>query len=165
MSILNIIRRTPTEKPIFRNPIVNDPMRLMRDFFGWEPFREMSAMTPPQEWLPTFVPDFEVKETKESFVFRADLPGVQEKDLELALTGNRLVVSGKREAELEEKGETFYTCERSYGSFTRSFTLPDGIDDVHVTAALKDGVLTIVLPKKAEVLPRKIEIKAIEHKA
>jgi HSP20 family protein len=70
-----------------------------------------------------FVPDFEVKETKEGFVFKADVPGIKEKDLEITMTGNRLTISGKREAEMEERSDTYYACERSYGSFTRAFTL------------------------------------------
>jgi hypothetical protein len=70
---------------------------------------------------------------------RADLPGIDEKDLDGSLTGNRLVASGKREAEEEQKGETWSACERSHGSFTRSFTLPEGIDTEHVRASLDKG--------------------------
>src|SRR5206468_2533929 len=97
-------------------------------------------------------------ETKDAYVFRADLPGVKDSDLEISLTGNRLTVSGRREQERQEQGETFYASERSYGSFTRSFTLPEGIDGDNVSADLKSGVLTLSVPKKPEVQPRKVTI-------
>lgn len=107
-----------------------------------------------------FYPSFEVKETEKAYVFKADVPGVKEGDLEVTVTGNRLTVSGKRESEKEEKTDTYYTCERSYGSFSRSFTLPEGTDVGAVTADLKDGVLTVALPKRPEVQPKKIPIGA-----
>jgi HSP20 family protein len=91
----------------------------------------------------------DVKETKDAYLFTADLPGVKESDLELSLTGNRLTISGTREEEHE----------RSYGSFSRTFTLPDGVDPEHVGAELKDGVLRVNIPKKPEMKPKKIELK------
>jgi HSP20 family protein len=107
-----------------------------------------------------FVPSFEVKETSDAYIFKGDLPGVREQDVDVSLTGNRLTVSGKREAEKEEKDEKarYFSYERSYGTFSRSFTLPEGVDDAAVTATLKDGELTLVLPKKPEVQPRKITL-------
>jgi HSP20 family protein len=165
MSLLNIIRRAPTEKAAIAPAGNWEPFRVMRDLLHLDPFRELTTLVAPPEWVSGFAPDFEVKETKDSYVFRADLPGVQEKDVEIALLGNRLTVSGKRESEVEEKGETFFICERSYGAFTRAFTLPEGVDPTHVTAALNVGVLTIVLPKLPEAQPRKIEIKGAEIKS
>lgn len=167
MSLLNIIRRAPTEKQTLAVPPIGnwEPFRMMRELFNVDPFRELSTLVAPPDWVAGFVPNFEVKETKDTYVFRADLPGVIEKDLEIELLGNRLTVSGKREAEVEEKGETFFTCERSYGAFTRAFTLPEGIDSTHVTAAMNAGVLTIVLPKLVQAQPRKIEIKSAEIKS
>ena len=92
-------------------------------------------------------------------MFTADLPGVKEKDLDLSLTGNRLTVSGKREEEKKEEDERWFTYERSYGAFSRSFTLPDGVDTEHVGAELKEGVLRVSIPKKPELKPRKIELE------
>jgi HSP20 family protein len=135
-----------------------EPGRLFREFLRWDPFRELSPVF--SEERATFMPAFEIKETKESYTFKADLPGVREEDLEITMTGNRLAISGKRESEKEDKGSTYYTCERSYGSFLRSFTLPQGIDSEHLRAELKEGVLTLVVPKKPEAQPRKIEVKA-----
>jgi len=135
-----------------------DPFEMMQDLMRWDPFREMSRRMLGEE-TGAFVPTFDVKETKDSFVFRADLPGVKDSDVDISLTGNRLTISGRRQEENKEEGEQFYAYERSYGSFSRSFTLPEGIDAEHVQADLKDGVLNVVLPKKPEVQPKRIALK------
>jgi HSP20 family protein len=140
-----------------------DPFRLMRDLVGFDPFREMEPAWWHEE-KTAFMPTFEVKETEDAYTFKADVPGVAEKDLDVTLDGNRLIVTGKREAERDEKKATFYLYERSYGNFTRAFTLPDGADGDHITSRLDDGVLTIVAPKKAEAQPKKIAVK-VESKA
>jgi len=134
-----------------------DPFRTMRDLLRWEPFAELAPSFGALE-SAVFSPAFEVKETKEGFVFRADVPGVKDADLDVKLTQNRLSISGKRESEKTEKSDTFYTAERSYGSFTRSFTLPDGVDADKIRAELKDGVLTLSLPKKPESQAKKIAV-------
>jgi HSP20 family protein len=141
-----------------------DPMRLARELLRWDPFREMTSFGPSLEPAMAFSPAFDVKETKDGFTFKADLPGVKEADLDITRTGNRLSVSGKREADVEEKTDTYYAYERSYGSFTRAFTLPDGIDADHIHADLKEGVLTIVVPKKLEAQPKKITLKGLFEK-
>jgi HSP20 family protein len=133
-----------------------DPFRVMRDVLRWDPFRELEAAAGGDYGL--FAPSFDVKENKEGYVFRADLPGVREEDLEISLTGNRLTISGKREQEKREQGETYYASERSYGSFSRAFTLPNGTDGDNVKAELKNGVLQVTVPKKPEVQPKKITI-------
>lgn len=137
-------------------PATLDPFQAMRELFRWDPF-QFGALTPFQAEAH-FAPDFEVKENKESFVFRADLPGVAEKDLQVQLNDNRLSVSGKRESEKTEQNETYYASERSYGSFTRSFTLPEGVDADKAHAELKNGVLSIAIPKRPEAQPRKISV-------
>lgn len=137
-----------------------DPMRAMREMLRWDPFREMlpafSAF--PSFEGTTFSPSFEVTENKDSYLFKADVPGIKQADLEISSTGNRLQISGKRDAEKETKNETVYTYERQYGSFTRSFTLPDGADLDSAKSELKDGVLTLVIPKKPGAQAKKIEI-------
>lgn len=135
-----------------------EPMRMMRTLLNWDPFREMAPYFNEDRY--GFAPAFEVKETKDAFVFKADLPGVKEQDLEVTISGNRLNVSGKRESEKEDKGDRYYTYERSYGSFTRSFTLPDGADGEKILAALDNGVLTLNVPKKPELQAKKIDVKA-----
>ena len=128
----------------------------------WDPFHAMAPFW-PEEQPARFAPDFEVKETKEGFVFEADVPGIKEKDLEIIMTGNRLTITGKREAEMEEGTDTYYACERSYGSFTRAFTLPEGTyGGERIRAELNEGVLTLVLPKKPELQPKRIEVKVAE---
>ena len=142
-----------------------DPLGWARDLLRWDPFREMTAFPTMPSDMAGFSPAFEVKETKDAYVFKADLPGIVEKELDIQRTGNRLTVSGKRESEKEDQGDTYYMMERSYGSFTRSFTLPDGVDFEHVGADLKNGVLSIVVPKMPEAQPQKISVTAPEHKA
>ena len=155
---MSLIRRVTPEHPVPSAKPEADPLRWL---LRWDPFREMTPSwfgQPPAE--VTFSPAFEVKENKDSFLFKADLPGMKEADVEVKLAGDRLTVSGKREAEREDKEDTYYTYERSFGSFLRTFTLPDGFDGEHVHAELKDGVLTIVVPKKAVAQARTIAIKA-----
>jgi HSP20 family protein len=140
-----------------------DPLRMAREMLRWDPFREMAPYWPASD-IAAFQPAFEVKETKEAYVFKADLPGVKEQDIDITRTGNRLIVSGRREAEKEDKTDTYYAYERSYGSFTRTFTLPDGIDGEHIRADLKDGVLSLVVPKTPEAQPKKISLKNLFEK-
>jgi len=133
-----------------------DPFRAMREMLRWDPFREMA---PPvkfreSEWNPSF----DVTEDKDGYTFKADVPGVTQENLEITTTGNRLQIEGKRDNEVENKTDTVYTYERQWGSFVRSFTLPEGADFQHAKSELKDGVLTVVIPKFAEVQPKRIPI-------
>ncbi len=151
----NLIRRSEAGAPLASRWA--DPFEMMRDLMRWDPFAELGAVGPEVG----FVPSFEVKETKEAYVFKADLPGIQESDLDISLTGNRLTVSGKREEEKREEDDRYFAFERSYGGFSRSFTLPEGVDLEHAEAGLTNGVLTVTLPKKPEVKPKKIEVKKL----
>src|SRR5688572_21296624 len=87
------------------------PVRFMR----WDPFREIAPSWPGEGQPVRFAPDFEVKENKEGFVFTADVPGVKDKDLEVMMTGNRLTITGTRDAQTEQASDTYYACERAYG--------------------------------------------------
>jgi HSP20 family protein len=140
-----------------------NPFRWMREMMRWDPFQ---SVTLPSLFGPayerTFTPAFEVKETKERFQFKADLPGMKESDVDVKITGNRLAITGKRESEHEDKNDTYYTYERSFGSFQRTFMLPDGLDTDHVHAELKDGVLTVALLKKVGAQTKTIAIKSAE---
>jgi HSP20 family protein len=137
-----------------------EPFRAMRDLLRWDPFGEMLPSFNGRLEAVAFSPDFDVKETKESFIFTADMPGVKESDLEVRLTQNRLTIAGKRESEKVEKTDQFYAAERSYGSFTRAFTLPEGIASDKIQAELKGGVLTLAVPKRPEAQPKKIEVQS-----
>ncbi len=159
---MSIIRRANPEHPMPTTQREPDPVHWL---LRWDPFRQMapSLFSQPTAEL-TFSPAFEVKETKDGFMFKADLPGMKEQDLEVKLTGSRLTIGGKREAEHEDKGDTYYTYERAYGSFLRTFTLPDGIDGDHVQAELKEGVLSVVVPKKVAAQAKTVTVKTGETK-
>jgi HSP20 family protein len=130
----------------------------------WDPFRQMAPFLTGEEQPARFTPDFEVKETEDGFVFKADVPGMKEKDIEVTMTGNRLTISGKREADEEENTDIYYARERSYGGFTRAFTLPEGTDDGNnrIRAEVNQGVLMLFLPKRPEQQPRRIEVTATD---
>lgn len=150
-----IVRRNPsTELPALPQ---FHPLRSLRELLSWDPFQEMAPLLPLD--LHRVIPPFEVKETKDRFVFMTDVPGVDAKDIEILLTGNRLTIAGTR-IDKVEKGEEgdYYARERTYGTFTRSFTLPEGADLNAVQANLSTGVLTIVFPKVAAVQPKKIPV-------
>ena len=143
-----------------------DPMRAMRDLLRWDPFREMAPVFPAIAVpIATFNPSFDITENKDSFVFKADVPGVKKEDLEITTTGNRVQISGKRDTEHETKTDTVYTYERQYGSFARAFTLPEGADLDHAKSELKDGVLTLVIPKQLGAQAKKIAISSSATKS
>jgi HSP20 family protein len=128
-----------------------DPFSVARELLSWDPFFGGRPAT-------AFSPAFEVKETTEAFVLKADLPGVAESDLDIAVHNNVLTVSGSRQAEERKEGESYALYERQFGSFSRSFSLPDMADGERITAKLDGGVLTLTITKKAEAKPRKIAV-------
>ncbi len=126
-----------------------DPFQLARELFGWDAF----GTTRP---AATFAPAFEVKETAEAYVLKADLPGFKDPDVDVSLHNGVLAISGTRQAEQKQEGDAYYVYERQYGSFSRSFSLPDVADTEKVSATLDAGVLTVTIGKKAAAQPRKI---------
>jgi HSP20 family protein len=132
--------------------VARDPFQFARDLLSWDPFfsnRQVSA----------FVPAFEVKETNEAFVLKADIPGVAENNLDIAVHNNVLTISGHRQAEERKEGESYALFERQFGSFSRSFSLPETADGERVEAKLESGVLTLTITKRAEAKPRKIALQ------
>ena len=125
---------------------------LARELLHWDPFFAARR-------APAFAPAFEVKETQDAFVLKADVPGLEEKDLDVAIDKGVLTVSGSRAAEQRKDGEAYSVYERQFGSFSRSFSLPDVADAERVEAKLAAGVLTLTIAKKAEAKPRKIAIQ------
>jgi HSP20 family protein len=107
-----------------------------------------------------FMPRVDVKETDGEIRVSAELPGIDEKDVELSVDGDVLTIKGEKKAEKEEKGEEYYRLERSYGSFRRRVTLPCPVDVEKATATSAKGVLNIVLPKAAPSKKKTISVKA-----
>jgi HSP20 family protein len=134
--------------------LMRDPFQLMRDMLV-EPFR---ALTGGRE--AAWNPGFEIRETDDAFVFRADMPGLRNEDIDISLIGNQLQISGKREQEQQQDEGRYHTYERAYGSFARVFALPDSADVDNIRAELSNGVLTLSVPKKpgSATQRRKIQV-------
>src|SRR6202049_467990 len=155
----------------------------------WEPFREFSitqdrmnrmnrlfreSYSPesPDEALTTtsFAPPVDIYEDEHNITLKLEVPGIDEKDIDVRIDGTTLTVHGERKIEKEEKEENFRRVERQYGSFTRSFTLPSSLDPGQVTAHYDTGMLNINLAKKAEAKPTQAKVnvgreKTLEAKA
>lgn len=106
-----------------------------------------------------WAPAIDVRETPEAFVVETEIPGVDPKDVEINVVGDTLTVHGKKESKKETKDDVRHHIERTYGSFSRSVTLPQPVDTERVSATSKDGVLTIQLAKREEAKARRISIK------
>jgi HSP20 family protein len=107
-----------------------------------------------------WTPSVDVSETPKEVIVKAELPGMDPKDIDVSVRGDILTLSGERKQETEEKGENFHRVERSYGSFSRSVKLPAEVDSGKVDATYKDGVLRITMPKTKEAATKKIQVKA-----
>ena len=101
----------------------------------------------------------DVAETDDAVIVKAEVPGVDPKDIEVTLTGGVLTIKGEKREEKEEKGKRTHRIERAYGAFSRSIDLPEGVDPDNITAECKDGVLTVTLPKKPEAKARQIKVE------
>jgi HSP20 family protein len=104
-------------------------------------------------------PRVDISETDNEFVIKAEIPEVTKEDVKVSVDNGVLTIQGERKQEKEEKGKRFHRVERYYGSFVRSFTLPDNIDETKVKASFKDGMLNLQIPKTAETKPKAIEVK------
>lgn len=110
--------------------------------------------------LGEWVPKVDLSETKDAIVVKAEVPGMDAKDIQVQLQENVLTVTGEKKQEKEEKDERYHRVERSYGSFTRSMRLPAGVEAGKVNATFKNGVLTVTLPKTAAAKATPIPVKA-----
>jgi HSP20 family protein len=142
----------------------------------WEPVRELNTLqnemnrlfntvfdTPQQNGgsstaLRRWIPAMDLVETEDDFVLRADLPGLSEQDVNIELEDHVLTVSGERKSEHEERKEGYYRVERASGTFSRSLTLPEGVNADAIKASFDKGVLEIRIPKPEERKPRKVAI-------
>ena len=140
--------------------------RFARRFdFGLPSLRRMFDMEPAWRTDTSFTfaaPAIDVSEDEKSYKITAELPGMEQKDIEIELSGDLLTLKGEKRVEREEKAKNRYISERAYGSFQRSFALPEGVDRDKIAADLSKGVLTIALPKTAaaQKQQKKIAIKA-----
>src|SRR3981081_1624906 len=132
--------------------IQNEMNRLFNTFF------EAPAAGNGTPALRRWIPAMDLVETDEQFVLRADLPGVSEGDVNSELEDNVLTISGERKSEREERKEGYYRVERASGAFTRSLTLPEGVDPDSIQARFQKGVLEVRVPKPEERKPRRVEI-------
>jgi HSP20 family protein len=107
-----------------------------------------------------WVPAMDLVESDDHFVLKADLPGLREEDVAIEIQDNTLTISGERKAEHEERQRGWYRVERSFGRFSRSLSLPEGVDADAVNAEFHDGVLEVRIPKPEERKPRRVAIKA-----
>jgi HSP20 family protein len=146
----------------------------------WDPLRDLATMqnrlnrfvresySPegPEEALTTtsFAPPVDIYEDEHTIAVKMEVPGIDEKDIDVRIEGNTLTVHGERKIEKEEKEENFRRIERQYGSFTRSFTLPSSVDVGQVSANYDKGVLKISLAKKAEAKPKQIKVNVGSEK-
>ena len=137
----------------------------------WDPFREVvtmqnrlnslfSDMNDGASPLTTaaYVPAVDIYEDDKKVMLKLEVPGIDEKDLDVSVENNTLTVKGERKFEAEEKEENFHRIERRYGSFFRAFTLPSTVDTEHVQAKYNAGVLKLELLKKPEAQPKQIKI-------
>lgn len=137
----------------------------------WDPIRELDSLQGDMNRLfdrffegrtpnggRRWIPPMDLLETEDHLVLRADLPGLAEEDVEIEIKDNVLTVSGERTAENEEKHGGYYRVERAFGSFSRSLTLPQGVDADRVQASFDKGVLEVLIPKPAETKPTRIQI-------
>jgi HSP20 family protein len=133
--------------------------KLFDDFFGGF---DLSPWAPVERRLATpFTPHIDVSETDKEIRVSAELPGMDEKDIDVSLTRDALTIKGEKKQETEDKGKDYYRMERSYGSFTRSIPLPIEVETDKVQATFKKGVLEITLPKTAKAIQetKKIPVK------
>jgi HSP20 family protein len=123
-------------------------------------FRESYSPEGPEEALTTtgFAPPVDIYEDEHTITLKLEVPGIDEKDLDVRIENNTLTVHGARKIEKDEKEENFRRVERQYGSFARSFTLPSSVDPGQVSADYAQGVLKIKLAKKAEAKPKQIKV-------
>ena len=136
------------------DPFFTDAFRLQRDLM------RNAFPTATADAERSFAPPVDVWEDDEEFLLSVELPGVKAEDVEVEIDKNVLTLRGSRQAEKKEEKDGRFRTERFYGSFERTFTLPESVDDEAVVADMEDGVLKLRLPKKATLQPRKISVGA-----
>lgn len=151
-------------------------MEAYMNLTKWDPFHELEDMSQRlnrifgrslaqrDQGSETFKvadwsPAVDVSETDQEYLIKAEIPEVKKEDVKVTVQDGMLTISGERRQEKEEKGKRYHRIERSYGSFMRSFDLPDNVDEASVKAEFKDGLLSLRLPKTEKAKPKAIEVK------
>lgn len=152
---------------------------IERELEAWNPFKALDPLrefrpltlggmfedffTPLRTGLPAipavWMPRADIRETEREYILDVALPGVRREDVKVEVKDDVLTITGEKKSEKEEKGKTWLRRESSYGSFQRSFTLPEGIHPEDVKASCKDGVLSLTMPKPASVKSRGVSVK------
>lgn len=138
-----------------------EPLREIEDMFdrytramGW-PSSQGQELVTTGNWMPRV----DISETNNEFVIKAEIPEVKKEDVKVNVDNGVVTIQGERKQEKEDKGKKFHRVERYYGSFCRSFSLPDNVDETKIKASFKDGMLNLQVPKTAAAKPRAIEVK------
>src|SRR5579872_1347633 len=144
----------------------------MSSIMRWEPFRNLSGLQeqvnrlfeasftnrPDNSAITTWAPAVDIYETENELVLKADLPDMNEKDLDVRVENNMLTIRGERKFEQKVNEDNYLRIERTYGSFSRSFSLPNTVNTEAIKADYKNGVLTVQLPKRAESKPKQVKV-------
>jgi len=144
----------------------------MNSVIRWEPFRNVNSLQEQfsrlfdtsfpgrssESDLTTWAPAVDIQETENELVLKADLPGIEEKDIDVRIENNTLTIRGERKFEKQVNEDNYLRVERSYGSFSRSFSLPNTINTEAISAEYKNGVLTVQMPKRAESKPKQVKV-------
>jgi len=139
-------------RPFRELATLRDEMDKMWDrFFGEWPNREL--------FRGAWAPSLDISETKNNYVVKAEVPGMDAKDIDISLSGDVLTVKGEKKQEQEEKDENYHRIERRYGSFSRSIRLPGEVQSDKIEAKYKNGILKLTLPKSEEAKKKEIKIK------
>lgn len=150
----------------------------MSSMIRWEPFHNLSTLQnqvnrlfetnfpahSDNSALTTWAPAVDIYETENELVIKADLPEITEKELDIRVENNMLTIRGERKFEEKVKEENYLRIERTYGSFSRSFSLPNTVNTEAIKAEYKNGVLTVELPKRAESKPKQVKINVTNSK-
>lgn len=147
---------SPAQSSLPLTRLRSDVDRVFEGFFR-DPWRMIAEM-PARAGM--WAPDVDIIDTDREVTIRAEIPGIDPKDLEVTVSGDLLTISGRKTEEREEQGKAFFRSERRYGAFRRSLALPAGIDAQHVSAEIDQGVLTVRIPKTRDRGGRRIEVSA-----
>jgi HSP20 family protein len=156
-------KNIPPSKEQTMNPLTKwNPFRELEDIqnrlsslFGRTPMRGLGEEMTASEWTPLV----DIVEDEKEYLIKAELPEVKREDVKVTVENGVLTITGERKFEKEEKGKKYHRVERGYGSFMRSFTLPEGAAGDRISAEFKDGVLKVHLAKSAETKPKSIDVK------